>query len=89
MLYQKNIGISPQWRSGGNTPYRKKTPINKRTNNTNYNNQFKIIKNNIKIINHNNQRNNKGNNCLVYSKKTNEIKSSISCKNIFKNKINK
>ena len=89
MLYQKNIGIKPQWRSGGNTPYRKKTPINKRTNNTNYNNQFKIIKNNIKIINHNNPINNKGNNCLVYSKKTNEIKSSISCKTIVKNKINK
>ena len=95
MIYRSNIIINNHCRSGVNTPYRKKTPINKRGINSNSNSQKKIMKNNIKIINNisprnnNNIINNKCNNIIIYSKKTKEIKSSISCTNIFKNRINK
>ena len=96
IIYQSNINNINLNSGGRNTPYRKKTPINRSVDS---NNRRINIKTNIKTISQisprnyikikNNQNNkNINNNIIVYLKKTKEIKSSISCTNIFKNKNN-
>ena len=96
IIYQSNINNINLKSGGRNTPYRKKTPINRSVDS---NNRHINIKTNIKTISQisprynikikkNHSNNNINNNIIVYLKKTKEIKSSISCSNIFKNKNN-